>query len=68
MELEKNKYRHYINNNGNGKYHWFKSVKVYWAYRWWEARQVDRQVKVTPIRRQDGTYSCDNTNYEKKYL
>jgi hypothetical protein len=63
-----NKYRHYINNNGNGNYHWFKNVKVYKAYRWYEGREVDRYCAKTPIRRQDGSYTCDITNYEKKYL
>lgn len=68
MESSKPKWRHYINNSGNGKYHWFKSIKVYWAYRWWEAGQVDARCAITPIRRQDGSYSCDITHYQKNYL
>ncbi len=54
----------------NGKHparpYWFKTFKVYWAYRWWNAKQIDYHCSITPVKTQTG-YEIQNTNYASKY-
>ena len=63
---EKPKWRYYVNNEGDGKYHWFKSRKVWYAYKWWVAEQIDAYTAITPIKTQFGN-KLDPTNYRKQY-
>lgn len=58
-------YRHYINSMG---YYWFKTFKVYWAYRWFIAKEIDErgvlvQTKDNPI----GILTKGTTNYQDRY-
>lgn len=45
--------------------YWFKSFKVYWAYRWWICEQMDIKGVLDP---QDRTQTKRlNANYAEKY-
>ena len=48
------------------KTYWFKTWKVYWAYRWWNAKQTDEHNAKTPIKTTTG-FKRDITNYQEKY-
>lgn len=60
---EKNTYRYmvYKSNEHIGKYHIFKNFRVYWAYRWLEAEELD-QVGVL-----GGTIFDRKIRYDKEY-
>jgi hypothetical protein len=63
-------YRHWVNKDGKattGKYHDFKTWRVYWAFLWYQARETDRYNAITPIKKQWGNV-IEKTNYENKYL
>lgn len=53
-------------NFGNEKY-WFKTFKVYWAFKWWIAKEIDERMAVTPIKTNLG-FEIQKTNYAEKYL
>lgn len=50
-----------------GKYHNFKTWKVYWAMRWYHARETDKYNAVTPIKKTWGDV-IEKTNYESSYI
>lgn len=53
------------NSNGTIKY-FFKSFKVCWAYRWWNAQRVDNHCAITPVKTLYGM-KTEKTNYAKRY-
>jgi hypothetical protein len=50
----------------NGKKHWFTCYKVYYAYRWYIAEQIDLRSSTTPVKTQWGS-KIELTNYAKDY-
>lgn len=63
-------YRYWVNKEGKpmtGKYHNFKTWKVYWAMRWYHARETDKYNAVTPIKKTWGDV-IEKTNYESSYI
>lgn len=65
----KNIWRHWVSSLG--KYHEFKSFKVYWAFRWEESEKIDKQGfipgGINPKDFKEGD-SLRYTNYSKKYI
>jgi len=54
------------NGQHPAKPYWFKTFKVYLAYRWWNAKQIDLHNSVTPIKTQYG-FKIETTNYQDRY-
>lgn len=68
MIKEKNTWRHWINPQGKpmtGFYYEFKSFKVYWAYRWSEAEELDTKGVLGGTKSDNNIRS--NKNYSLKY-
>ena len=59
----------YIDKKNSGGVVWynFKTFKVYWAYRWWNANRLDEQMKVTPVKTKTG-FRFENGNYAERYI
>lgn len=63
-------YKFWINKTNTvfgGEYYFFKTFKVYWAYRWFVAKELDAYMSITPIKTQSG-YVIENGNYVNKYI
>jgi hypothetical protein len=60
---EIDRYRFWVNGKG---YYNFNTFKVYNAYRWTLAENVDYYNSITPIKKQWG-YEIDKTNYAERY-
>jgi len=50
----------------NGKKHWFTCYKVYYAYRWYIAEQIDLRAETVPVKTLYGM-EIQPTNYAKDY-
>jgi hypothetical protein len=59
-----NGYRFYV---GNDRYHFFKSFKVYWAYRWYLAEQMDKIGTVVPLISNGSLHCVVKSNFSSKY-
>lgn len=66
----KNTWKHWItkgdDNYKSGHYYFFRSFNVYWAYRWYEAQQIDYRSATIPQKTKDGN-KIINTNYAERY-
>lgn len=62
-------WRYWVNKEGkpmSGAYYVFRSWKVYWAYRWYQAVGIDKYTAVTPVKKQWGNV-IEPTKYADKY-
>lgn len=65
----KDSWKFWVNKDGSvfgGKYYYFKTFKVYWAYRWFVAKSIDHYMSITPIKTLTGE-KIELTNYADKY-
>ena len=61
-------YKLWVNKTGNnfgGSYYIFKTFKVYWAYRWYKAMELDNKGFVRKL--QGLLDSIVHTNYADRY-
>lgn len=72
--MSKNTYHFYIpdfkrpvQNTYHSYRYEFKSFRVYWAYRWSIAEELDKRGSRTELVAGSGMYTTEYTNYSTKY-